>query len=253
MLDLKIIATPHQVFLGTIDVKNNEIVDYYQQNIALHQYPLLWNTLPDAFKNQTFKNTTLLFHPTYFTLLPSALFTPSNLEAITESIAPKNSIENPEYQTNKNGNIGVIFDTNKEISSFFKSINSPNSTKIPLPLFYLNQHTFPTDVKIVLHKFDQITYYIVYKDNNLIFLNSFKTITIEDCIYFLLYIQKETNIEWSQTEVILYGQFESNSSLLSRINDFVPTVSVGINKSQFDPIETFGEAHKFFEFLTQLS
>lgn len=85
----------------------------------------------------------------------------------------------------------------------------------------------PQEATLYLHiqynRFD-----VVYVDNKkLKFFNSFNYQTVEDLIYFLLYVMEQLNLDRESIPVELIGEFDEQSAIYEMLFKYIRKVSIG--------------------------
>ena len=103
--------------------------------------------------------------------------------------------------------------------------------------FSWSHFAFPLLESILLNAAPEATLYlhiqynrfdVVYVDNKkLKFFNSFNYQTVEDLIYFLLYVMEQLNLDRESIPVELIGEFDEQSALYEMLFKYIRKVSIG--------------------------
>jgi hypothetical protein len=94
----------------------------------------------------------------------------------------------------------------------------------------------------------------VFKENKLIFNNSFDYLTKEDLLYFVLFSFEQLKLSTENIEVILFGAIEKDDEYFNLLYDYIRNIKLGKRPHQFTfPIEFNSLAeHKYFGLFTQV-
>ena len=94
----------------------------------------------------------------------------------------------------------------------------------------------------------------VFKENKLIFNNSFDYTTKEDLLYFVLFSFEQLKLSTENIEVILFGSIEKNDDYFNLLYDYIRNIKLGKRPHQFNfPAEFDSLAeHKYFGLFTQI-
>jgi hypothetical protein len=95
---------------------------------------------------------------------------------------------------------------------------------------------------------------IFFKENKLVFNNTFTYITKEDLLYFVLFSFEQLKLSTENIEVILFGSIEKNDDYFNLLYDYIRNIKLGKRPHQFNfPAEFDSLAeHKYFGLFTQI-
>jgi len=94
----------------------------------------------------------------------------------------------------------------------------------------------------------------LFKENKLVFNNSFDYITKEDLLYFVLFSFEQQKLSPEDIEVTLFGTIEKDDEYFNLLYDYIRNIKLGKRPHQFTfPAEfnSFAE-HKYFGLFTQV-
>jgi len=94
----------------------------------------------------------------------------------------------------------------------------------------------------------------LFKENKLVFNNSFDYITKEDLLYFVLFSFEQQKLSPENIEVTLFGAIEKDDEYFNLLYDYIRNIKLGKRPHQFTfPTEfnSFAE-HKYFGLFTQV-
>ena len=110
--------------------------------------------------------------------------------------------------------------------------------ELQLSNYEWSHFAFPLIESILLNSAQEATLYlhiqynrfdIVYVENKkLKFFNSFNYQTVEDLIYFLLYVMEQLNLDRESISVELIGEFDKQSAIYEMLFKYIRKVSIGI-------------------------
>ena len=93
-----------------------------------------------------------------------------------------------------------------------------------------------------------------FKENKLVFNNTFTYITKEDLLYFVLFSFEQLRLSTEKIEVILFGAIEKDDEYFNLLYDYIRNLKLGKRPHQFNfPAEFDSLAeHKYFGLFTQV-
>ena len=93
-----------------------------------------------------------------------------------------------------------------------------------------------------------------FKENKLVFNNSFDYLTKEDLLYFVLFSFEQLKLSTENIEVILFGSIEKDDEYFNLLYDYIRNLKLGKRPHQFTfPVEFDSLAkHKYFGLFTQV-
>ena len=94
----------------------------------------------------------------------------------------------------------------------------------------------------------------LFKENKLVFNNSFDYLTKEDLLYFVLFSFEQLKLSTENIEVILFGSIEKDDEYFNLLYDYIRNLKLGKRPHQFTfPAEFDSLAeHKYFGLFTQV-
>jgi len=234
-LQRKIQINKNYIILGLFDPKSLQYVgleEYYLGEaeswiIAQQEIDQIFHLLNDS---NSLHNDAISVQTNLYTLIPNALFDEGKLSSYLkfnhsipdfESYSIRyDSIENME------GTViyGIPSHLNNSINNHFSDfkIQHHSTSFIDLVLLESNEDN-AIYLNIQYERFD-----ILYlKDKKLHFFNSFKYQTVEDFIYYLLYVIEQLELDREEIPAILYGEFEQKSSLYDILYKYIRNVRLG--------------------------
>ena len=93
-----------------------------------------------------------------------------------------------------------------------------------------------------------------FKENKLIFNNSFDYITKEDLLYFVLFSFEQLKISTENIEVILFGAIEKDDEYFNLLYDYIRNIKLGKRPHQFNFPSEFDSLaeNKYFGLFSQV-
>jgi hypothetical protein len=93
-----------------------------------------------------------------------------------------------------------------------------------------------------------------FKENKLIFNNSFDYLTKEDLLYFVLFSFEQLKLSTENIEVTLFGTIEKDDECFNLLYEYIRNLNLGKRPHQFTfPAEFDSLAeHKYFGLFTQV-
>jgi len=93
-----------------------------------------------------------------------------------------------------------------------------------------------------------------FKENKLVFNNTFTYITKEDLLYFVLFSFEQLKLSTEKIKVILFGAIEKDDEYFNLLYDYIRNLKLGKRPHQFTfPVEFDSLAeHKYFGLFTQI-
>ena len=175
------------------------------------------------------KPAKVLLTDSTYTLVPSVLFDETRLRSYLSFNHLIADLDKYEFYYDKllNHEIVIVYAIPQKIASLFKAkFQNMVFYHYSLPLleaFLLekNEHS-----KIGLHIQQQHFDLIYEKAGQLQYFNSFKYETAEDVLYYLLYAMEQLKIDREKVKLLLFGEFEKNSTLYNMIIRYVGEVEI---------------------------
>jgi len=137
------------------------------------------------------------------------------------------------------------------VSNFFPTAKQKAQESILIQQYsQLNNNTEKAYLYLIQNKVT-IT---VFKENKLIFNNSFDYTTKEDFLYFVLFSFEQLKLSAENIEAILFGSIEKNDEYFNLLYDYIRNIKLGKRPHQFNfPAEFDSLAeHKYFGLFTQV-
>jgi hypothetical protein len=94
----------------------------------------------------------------------------------------------------------------------------------------------------------------IFRNENLIFNNSFEYHTKEDLLYYLLFSLEQLKLSPENIEVTLYGSIEKDGKYFNLLYDYIRNIKLGKRPHQFTFPTSFNTLsdHKYFGLFTQI-
>lgn len=188
---------------------------------------------------------------TLYTLIPKALFDDQKLEAYLSLNHPKEEIEkfNIQYDTIENLQLVIVYGIPKAIKEIaenkFSIVNWNHFSKALLETASL-QHKKGKKVQLHIqsNRFDVL----LLNDGELSFFNSFPYKSVEDFIYYLLYVMEQLDLDRNEQQLELVGEFEKDSALYETLYKYIRNVSIGGRSTDVNFSEILSELPKQYYF-----
>jgi len=93
-----------------------------------------------------------------------------------------------------------------------------------------------------------------FKENKLIFNNSFDYFTKEDLLYFILFSFEQLKLSTENIEVVLFGSIEKDDEYFNLLYDYIRNIKLGKRPHQFNFPSEFDSLaeHKYFGLFSQV-
>tara|TARA_R110002072_G_scaffold38517_5_gene111494 strand:- start:145 stop:1002 length:858 start_codon:yes stop_codon:yes gene_type:complete len=192
-------------------------------------------TAIEGFQKNQPKTAHLSFTDTLFTLVPSSLFDEKQIDTYLKFNHSQNDFSSYQLTYNRllNEEVVIAAAIPKSILQLFKSAFSDlKYYHFGWPLL----EAFLIDQKeatcLSLH-IQESRFDVVYKKGGkLYFFNSFDYQSVEDLLYFLLYVMEQLKIDREKIPVIVYGEFEKNTNLYEMLHRYIREIKIGERPKQ---------------------
>lgn len=228
-LQLLIQASKTHLLLAYFDISSKQMVGmeerYLSENNNWHQVSEELKSIfsEEGFKGE-FKSVSFSLIDSHYTLVPSALFDANKLDSYLNFNHKEEDLEASELRHEEVNALSsqIVYAFPEILKSFlekrFEYIQIHHYTAPLLEAFSLSRTKEDTlHVHVQLDRFDVI----YYADQKLQLLNSFPYQTVEDFIYYLLYLMEQLKIDRNHIELKLYGEFEERSALFDILIEYV--------------------------------
>ena len=113
---------------------------------------------------------------------------------------------------------------------------------------------FNNTEKVYLYLNQKKVIITVFKENKLVFNNSFEYITKEDLLYFVLFSIEQLKLSTENIAVTVFGSIEKNDEYFNLLYDYIRNIKLGKRPHQFifpAGFDSLAE-HKYFGLFTQV-
>jgi hypothetical protein len=213
----------------------------------------------ESLLKKEYKNIIISYECTQSTLIPDEIYDNSNKEIylsfFNQEIEDKIIISNfaPELK------LYSIFAIPKCINNAFqnnlsnyKIIHSSNSYFQSIYNNFSNTENFNSKifVDVESHSFE----IVIFRNNKLLFNNSFQFKTKEDFLYYLLFVLNQLNINPVKIQLVLSGKITPNSSIFNLLTKYISNIIFIENQSNFTFSDVLSQIppQQYFKLLNQI-
>lgn len=226
----------------------------HKQFISLYDYALgnhdSWLTAIQlireaiiALKDQPIDAVSFALVDSLYTTVPIALFDPQKIGDYLSF--NHTSVDLEEYEMNYNFidslKLVVVYAAPKLVlellNEHFQNVSIYHYSLPLLEGVFLEKAESKLHLNIHDRRFD-----VIYKkENQLQFFNSFHYQSVEDFIYFLLYVMEQLQLDRETTKVEVSGEFEKNAPLYQTLYQYIREINIGKRPSSVNYSQRLNE------------
>ncbi len=185
----------------------------------------LFSTLP--LLNKDFDKIDLLFRPSYQTLVPKVLYDESRKEDIARLNFPFEE-EDVILADAVRDDIYLVFPVGKSLIDFWQ-VNAPGATmhstaKVMLECLRLLSMQSTSPQNVFLHIEERHLDILVFKQDDVLFFNSFRYHTPQDLTYYLLYVYQHLALDTQTVPLWLLGKIRKGDPVYELLYRYVKNV-----------------------------
>ncbi|MCD7899924.1 MAG: DUF3822 family protein [Bacteroides sp.] len=222
---------------------NNPITNqilYFCQREADPSLSLVLN-LKQAFKElyflvYTYKKVNVVIVSKRFTLLPSDIFEPAQIESLFHYNQFQKENEKVLFQELKKERLVVLFGMDKTVYNlcrlYFINVNFYSQVS-PLIEYFSGKSRIRHTRKIYVYLRDKAMDIYAFEKSAFQLVNSFNCSTIDDAVFYLLYIWKGLDMNQEEDELYLLGESSEKELLQKELLRFI------LHVKELDPAEEF--------------
>ena len=252
----------HTIF----NIDNNTFIGFEEfKFVDIHNDYSLVKPLKDVlnvstiYKNE-FESINVAFVNHRATLIPKAIYKSNKLENFHQfnfSIQEEDQFFSDHLINLSAYNVYSIPDSITRLFNDFKNVRFMHFSSSLIEASLLNTQRNKSHSLILVNVLPTSFQIIVVNNQKLELYNSFFYQSIEDFIYYLLFVLDQLNIKNDETSITLTGEVENNSSTFEMLNKYINTLNFGhrpdnLNFSYiFDEIQKHTHYSLFNQFLCE--
>ncbi len=191
------------------------------------------------------------------TLIPVPLFTENEKETYSEFNFKLDENSHINYEKLSNLDAVILYEIPDQIMETFKTL-FPSHRLISQPgvliesLLILNKN-LPAQKKFFVNVRNSALDILIIDKRQLLYFNSFEYKSIEDFIYFVIFVLDQLQINPEEVDLVLSGSIDKNSELFEILYKYVRNIRFQTLPDTFNYSYVFNEvpAHYYFNLISQ--
>lgn len=178
----------------------------------------------EAILNQTFKKVVVCFQNLRSVLVPCLHATGSDLKLLMDTVFEKNNDEQVLENDVIEGSSKLLFSVPGVLFRLFNE-KYPNCSFIapPLPSIRYSLATNKSTSKLYITRFHDLLILLLVYENKIHFLNQFYVRNDTDCIYYILNVARQLNLD-QKSELLIMGRISQHSVLANSLRNYFEKV-----------------------------
>jgi hypothetical protein len=213
------------------------VIDNNQQVLALKSYTFDPNQVIeelthlrdlDPILQYRYQNIRIAWSSGKSTLIPGRLFQENDKKAFLQQTAVLSGKELVKAEALSHNDLFNVYAITKQVEDWINTHFAGHR------LFHLgsvlieNYHKFTLQHKekqVFVHIVDTLAYFVVFKNDHLLFYNSFSYKSAKDFTYYLLLVFKQLELDQTQHSLFISGQLVKESEIYPLIHRYIKHIS----------------------------